>query len=412
MNRVTRIGAKLEMSETTDQPEMSPIAAAAYGTFLWQLMKARPALKSLSEQAFDAKDRDAASALDEQDPNKMIYAMLASAGRGMRNEIDQSIRNNCAGAALQIAWTLFDAHLELLGVQHKDRKNVRCGCAFAGGEPFSRVLWASRNAFAHGSDWAGVGPTPAGEESIRILECVGFSNPTHALVYNYFALLSDGDVEIFIQRLQDAAKAIAAAQQTSVPKPEPWKSAISGLVSLLLLGVVFVVYFSSKNSNAEIDGVLLFQMGTGEDAKVIPLARGKISASPSQIQSAIEQAAIEGLSARAAHPFKELEARFAAWVAQADVLLKTDVGSERFYRDLLLACDQMEEIYQMALRLPSPVTLLLEEHGCKSIEDGQALLAELLEKHAGLTPEPFRIINTDLIKTGNASQSEANPDDI
>lgn len=381
-----------------------PPSAAAYGAFLWQLMKTRDALKTLADQAFGAVDLAMPAQSDSVDLNKLAFSLLASAGRTMRNEIAQSVRNNCAGAVLQIAWTLFDAHLEMLGVDRDQRRSVSVGCMFSEGETFSRLLWASRNAFAHGMEWAAVGPrTKAGRISVDILQSAGFEEPSHAGVFDYFMLLSDGDIEIFIQRLQQAAK---DASLLHPPAAAESSMKISHLVTALLaLGAILLAYWSTEKAALAIDDdvVILFQVGSGEQARTVPVASGPMR-SPLTIRSMMEEQAIEALSSDSARPFKEVAARVNAWTAQAEVVMNTDVGSDRFYRDILDLSDRMDEIYRMSTALPNPISLLLQERGCNSLEETHTVIATLLE-NGGLQAVPFRVVNID-VQAMNKPQTE------
>lgn len=384
-------------SRTTTTPS-SP-APAAYGIFLWQLMKSREALSALTTQTLAAKDRENIERAPEEDPTKLVLGLLASAGRYMRNEISQSIRNNCAGAILQIAWTLFDAHLEMLGFDFEERRNVHGGMVFAGGEPFSRVLWAARNAFAHGFEWASAGPrTAAGRISVDILQKEGFATPSHAGVYDYFLLLSDSDIETFIRRLEVAAKDVSEARAVAIPSVMPSSSASALLVTLLALGSILVAYFSAEKSVGAIDDklVVAFQVGRGENARVVTVATGAMH-SPLQVRSIMEEQAIKALSPEKARPFKEAAARFDAWTAQTQALLTTEVGSSRFYRDLVDLTDRMDEIYAMTLLLPSPIATLLDERGADSLEKMQAVFSEILSAHPDYEGMPFRVVEKDII---------------
>lgn len=383
-------------------------ASAAYGAFLWQLMKTREALTSLSAQTFAVSDRKIIDYSAEADPTRLVLGLLAAAGRSMRNDIAQTIRNNCAGAILQIAWTLFDAHLEMLGFTLDERRVVRGGVVLAGGEPFSQVLWASRNAFAHGFEWASSGPkTKAGKISVGILHRSGFTAPSHNGVFDYFCLLSNGNIETFLRRLEVAAKDVAESRMVSThATPSSAPSAL--LVALVALGALALAYFSAEEKAKVVDDELLlvFQVGRGAEARVVTLATGAMH-SPHRIRSIMEEQAVLALSAGKARPFKEAEKRFTAWAAQAEALFVTEIGSERFYKDLIDLTDRMDEIYEMTIALPDPISVLLRERGADSLEDTHAVLSEILSAHPDYVGTAFRVIEKDITPptAGKAAES-------
>jgi len=374
---------------------------AAYAAFLWQLLKARHSIDALANEAFQAKTLDPPMSPGDNDLGKAVFAFFAAAGRETRNEIAQSIRNNCAGAILQIAWTLFDAHLHALGIPEAERGSIAAGPILRG-RPFSQILWAGRNGFAHGPEWQRPGGPirSAGKLSVSILRAVGIEDPSRMESYSVFALLSDGSADIFIERLQATAKDVAEATPPSIGNEASLSSAMRILIGVI---VVLAVYVISKKpqSDSDLDGTMLIQIGRGAEAVVVPLAKGKL---PSTIQmpAILQDQAIKKLSPHAARPFVEVEARSHAWLAQAAALTATDVGSVRFYRDLLDMCDRMDELYTLLMALPDPLELLCRERGCNgNLEQMQAVLAELLEAHGGFTAVPYRQINVDILGNGN-----------
>jgi hypothetical protein len=364
--------------------------------FLWNLTKARHALTALAGEAFAALEQDITPIGSEGDWNKAVFGLLVAAARTVRNEISRSIRDNCAGAVLQIAWTLFDAHLDLLGIPYGDRREIRAGHIFSGREHFSRVLWASRNAFAHGAEWRAGGPTtPAGRVSVDILRAVGVNDPLKADVFSLFTLLADSDIETFIRRLQEAAKEIADATPVAAIAPAQAEHASSVLMGLLVIGLGLAFYQIVKTVESDKEGVVAFRFGEGDQVVTVPVAKGKLG-SPMQFRAIIEEEAIRALSPDAVAPFKEADARVKAWAAQLEALSTTDVASARFYRDLLDLSGRMEEIYALMMALPEPFQLLTDERGCQTFEEAHAVMASLLEVR-GFQRVPYREVHTDIL---------------
>lgn len=378
--------------------EISKEASAAYGIFLWKLVKARPALKALADQVFAARDIDLTIA-EHPDPDKWVLGILAGLARTTRNDIAKAIRNNCAGAVLQISWTLMDGHLDALGVDSASRRDVRVGHLFNGAETFSRLLWAARNAFAHGYEWSTEPTRTAARESVAVLRAVGFEKPSHEDVYEYFELLSAGSMETFIQRLNAAAR---EAAERHVPVERSASSSWGGILLVALFGLVLWAVRSTPKDKPTLEVVLALQLGTGEEAQSVAIATGSIG-SISQIRETLERVALEELSSEAAAPYTELRARTTAWEALVEALLHTDMGSERFYRDLVEACERMDEIYDLALSLPSPIEALIRERACSSIEDLQQLLSAAVEAHSDLKAAPLRVVRIDLLNEENVS---------
>ncbi len=385
--------ADMETPNRTDRPT----PAAAYATFLWQLTKVRKTFTILTNEALRVRDLADVQVPAGNDLTKLVFAMLASAGRSTRNEISNSIRNNCAGAMLQIAWTLFDAHLDALGVPPQKRGTISAGPVL-NGKTFAEILWAARNGFAHAPEWRSQGGprTAAGRRSLEILRCVGFTDPARLDSFSAFELSSDGDVDTLITRLQVAAK--DAVDATPTPTTE---GGIGSPETILAVGLflVLAIYaaaseFPGQDSGA--DGTFVFQIGRGEEAIVVPLAHGRC-VSPLRFRAILEEAATSALSAEDARPFREVESRTKLWFASAEVLLATDPASARFHRDLLAMCEQMDELYAMLLALPDPVDLLLKRRQCASIEQALTIVATLLESHGGFQSIPYREFKADIL---------------
>ncbi len=374
-----------------------PTPAAAYAAFLWQLTKVRQTFTVLTDEAFRARDLADVPAPAGDDLTKMMFAMFASAGRSMRNEISSSIRNNCAGAVLQIAWTLLDAHLDALGVPPKNRGNTTAGPVI-NGEGFADILWAARNGFAHYPEWSSQGGprTTAGKRSVEILRRVGFADPRKFDPFTAFELLSEGNVELFISRLQMAAKEAANSAPTQTYGMSDGSSQTLLAVGLLLLLALKVSFGVQPNEEA-VDGTFVFQIGKGEDAVVVPLAHGKC-VSPIQFRAILEEAATNSLPDEDARTFREVESHTRLWFAAAEVLLATDPASPRIHRDLLAMCDQTDELYAMLLALPDPVNLLLKRRGCETLEQAQLIISEILETHEGFRSIPYREIKADILR--------------
>lgn len=393
-----------------------PTPAAAYAAFLWQLTKVRQTFTILTGEAFRARDRADVPAPAGDDPTKLMFATFASAGRSIRNEISSSIRNNCAGAVLQIAWTLFDAHLDALGVPPKNRGNTSAGPVI-NGERFADILWAARNGFAHFPEWRSQsGPrTPAGKRSVEILRHVGFADPLKFDAFTAFELLSEGSVELFISRLQVAAKDAADTAPPPAHGMSDGSSQALLAVGLVLLLALFKVSHELQCDDDAVDGTFVFQRGKGEDAIAVPLAHGKC-VSPFQFRAILEGAAVNALPDEDGRAFREVESRTKLWFAAAEVLLATDPASSRIHRDLLAMCDQTDELYAMLLALPDPVNLLLKRRGCKTFEQAQATIGELLETHEGFRSIPYREIKGDILgpclhERGKKREATAWPND-
>jgi hypothetical protein len=368
------------------------------------LTKARHAMSALAQEAFSARDKELALVASEGDWNKAAFGLLVAAARAMRNEISRSIRDNCAGAVLQIAWTLFDAHLDLLGIPLENRRDVKSGHLFSGAERFSRVLWASRNAFAHGPEWRAGGPkTPAGRLSAEILRAVGVNDPLKEDIFNLFILLGDGDIEVFIGRLQEAAKEVATATPVTAIAPAQADAAATAAVGLLVIGVGLLAYHVIKTVTSDTEGIVAFQFTDDDHTVSVPIAKGKLG-SPMQFRTIIEEEAVLALSLERAAPFKEADARLKAWNSQLEALSAIDVGSARFYRDLLDLSDRIEEIYALVLRLPEPFQLLVDERGCRSLEECHALMASLLEAH-GFRKIPYREVQTSALSLNDSAKA-------
>lgn len=360
-------------------------------------MKARPAIHALLREAScktTTTEPDAAQSGTSLDGESVTVKLIAALGRGIREDIGAVIRHNCAGAVLQIAYSLFESYVKSLGL--KPGALISSGDKVAS-QPFSRILWASRNAFAHGDEWKRDGPVhPLAKHSYAIIQQIGFAEPATVNAFELYEVLSGGDEDAFFQRLLASAKDLG--DKTPAPKPDAASAKalltfVLGFVLLLCASIFRRAMTEEDMSKPAIPVALTFVYRRGDKAIVIPLAQGEIR-NPAILARALREGAIERLSERAGRPFKEVTARIDAWFANVDVLLTSRLEDPSFHDDLVDLAERAERLYELFRKLPEPLSLLMEERGAATFTECQAVMAEILAGR-GFTALDFREVEID-----------------
>ena len=388
-------------------PEWSSVA---YGTFAWQVMKARPAIRTLLREASkyaSTVPADVAQSDSSLDGESITVALIAAAGQNIRDDIAAVIRHNCAGAALQIAYSLFEDYVKTLGLT--PGALIRTGAEICG-EPFSRILWASRNAFAHGDEWRRQGSVHSlAKVSYAIIQAIGFADPPTVNAFDLYAVLSGGDEEAFVQRLLAAAKDVGDKTPAPMPDAASTKMLLSFVLGLLLILCAYLfrrAIAEEDTSKPPVPGALVFVYRLGPKAMAIPIAEGDIR-NPTVIARAMREGAIERLSEPAARPFKEVTARMDAWFASVQVLLTSNVEDPSFHNDLVDLATRAEQLYGLFRKLPDPVSALMNERRATSFVEGQSIMAEILAAK-GFTKLEFREVEVDVSTLGLGEHLPAN----
>jgi hypothetical protein len=387
-------------------------ASALYAVFAWQIMTVRHCIAAILSEA-DRLQLD--PELKADSGGRMVgveteVRILAGIGRTVRADFAAVIRHNCAGAVFQIAYSLLENLAKSLGFN--PGPEIRCG-GLVRGEAFSRVLWASRNAFAHGDEWKRQGPKhPKAAESYGILTAIGFSDPATVNLYDVFALASGSSPDGFIKCVLEAGKDLSdQSPSTTAGAPAPHLGSANTLVAVAL-GLVAIalthIYREINISEEGMPGIIAFQHGSGASAVTIPVAEGNVH-NPLRFSETLRNGAINRLSAAAVRPYKELEARLKAWYASLDVLLAMNVENVSYHSELMELCNRAEHLYEALRALPDPIDVLRRERGISSLKEAIELTAEILSDD-GFTPLPFREVPIDMINfKGGVAEADVTP---
>jgi hypothetical protein len=379
--------------------------SALYILFAWHLMMVRSTIATILGEAERSRVTDPEVEADpgERLPgSKTEVHILAGLGRSVRSDFNAVIRHNCAGAVFQIAYSLFENLVKSLGFE--PGPDVRCGPQISG-EPLSRILWAGRNAFAHGDEWKRHGPKHRrAQDSYTILTAIGFENPANVNLYDIYTLMSGASTEAFVQAILAAGKDLSEQPPPlSTPAPagpsESTNALLQIALGLLLIGIVHL-YREVNYSDDGIQSIMAFQYGSGKDARTIPVAEGKVK-NLVKIAEALRSGAIDRLSPDAARPYREVEARLKAWYANFEVLIAMNVEDKGYAEDLSELCSRAQDLNTLMSALPDPFDLLQKERGVASMEDGQRLMAEIMTDE-GFTPLPFREVAVDIVNFKSA----------
>lgn len=372
-----------------------------YGLFLWRVNMATQALYTLYNQAIFAKStepepvspRDANRSKHWQDT---VPIALYGAALCVRNGISEVVRHSCAGAILQISQTMLEQYCIVLGVG----RYTSFGESYNGGAQFSRVLWAARNAFVHGAEWAecianGYKIHLAGVDSINILKSVGVDDPTDANAFNLLRLISGGgDIAAFRKKLIDAAKDAIELPPFAAKREKanvPSKSDGNGgwIVGGIIIGLLYLFLDRPMRGTTSIDYVT----GSGDDALSV-----SIGVDASEVKSsyalfdALRKVAIEALPAELSskyREYKELEDTFSAAVNE---IAAWDQERDDFASQLLFVCDLAQRWHSQNMALPDPISEYISSKlgGASSAEGIHSVLADLARR-AGFTPKPYSV---------------------
>ena len=376
---------------------MTP-SSALYALFAWQVMLIRPAIATIVAEAELAQvgpqpTGDPASRLPTAETEVRI---IAAVGWSVRSELARVIRHNCAGSVFQMVYSLFENLAKSLGLT--PGPEIRCGKLIAG-EQLSRILWACRNAFAHGDEWRRTGPRHRhAHESFAILTTLGFSDPATTNMYDVLALIGGNSSEAFIQSVLASGKELSDQASSKAMMPTLQTKQAEGIVTAaigLLALAITSHYRSMKLSEDGIPSILALQHGSGESAVTIPVAEGNVY-NLSTTAEALRNGSINRLSFSAARPYREFDARLQAWHANLGVLLSMNVEDPAYNQHLVALCTNAEALFATLQTLPDPFNLLQSERGVDSKEQAQALMAEVYTD-IGLKPLPYREVAVDVI---------------
>jgi hypothetical protein len=368
-------------------------ARLAYGYFAWRLMYARAPLEELVNQADRAhQDVQAADVPTVAETiEEIVVGTLAVFTGKLKSDMGEVVRYGCAGSAIQIVYSLFENLVALLG--EKPGPTVRAGKDIRG-EPFSRVLWAARNAFAHQDEWQRKGAVhPAAVESFAILKAIGFQDPANVNVHDLYVAMSGGSTEDFLRGALGAANELAnrVIGTTAVPALGPIiRAALVGYLLISILGVKASALFSADPS-------VKIRLAREGDAVNIPLPAERIGQAVGAgaiAAFALRWESVKRLSATSARPFRELESRLDAWWKQFEVLHQTDIESPRYLDDLSILCSRVDQIRKALTELPDPLSLLAVQNGVTGEEDARAFIDKLLMAYSAPTvPDPGKSLD-------------------
>jgi hypothetical protein len=368
----------------------------AYTIFVWQLTKAKLPLIALLSEASRAclhPMPNAGRSNETMSSAESTVAILASAGRMVSEDVAKVVRHNCVGSAFQIVYSLFESYVKSLGC--KPGPQIECGRSIKG-EKLSRVLWACRNAFAHGDEWKREGfRRPHAKLSYEILSSMGIAQPQDVDLYDIYISLSGGDPNSFFHEVAFAGRELADATPHASVDGSSVGALNSVLIGSTLVTLSYTIRELSKNERLdkpETSGVVAYRYIKDGEQITIPIADGNLR-TPIPIAGSIREGAINRLRKESAAPFRRYSQNLEALFADVAGLFEAITVDASHYSDLIDLAQRAEQLYRKFLTLPNPVEVLIDERGVESKEQLTTLLAEILADR-GLSPMTFREIAT------------------
>jgi len=300
-----------------------------------------------------------------------IRKFLWLTGRTIKADYSQSLRHNCAGCVVQIAYSLLEAYEKRLDLT--PGHSVVAGPSLRG-VPFTRALWASRNAFAHGDGWRnGTDRSDNAKKSLATLRQMGIEDPENADSFTLYSLLCDDSDEEFLQRLLRTGKDLS---ERSAPAQK--SNSVGGWIALGILGLGVLAALADSVSDPERKRRINFRYTGAEGEIVIRIAvKGKVQTEDG-LRKLVAAQAVKALSPARSKQFTDVEEQSEAFGERLTQLLALPIESARFHDALLELCDEAEALYEAYRVLEDPFAALLVERGGDSREDMENVLRDLL----------------------------------
>ena len=252
--------------ETSFAESIRAVAArAAYGYFAWRLMQARKPLTLLGEQAQGAY-QDVLVASEDVDAatfEEIVVGAISAFTRDVKRGTGDIIRHACCGSVFQIVYPLLESYLATLKKPTGAQSN--CGPLIAG-QPFSKVLWAARSAFAHQDEWQRKGSSAhsLGIEAQAVLRAVGIADPATANAHDIYIRISGGSLDEFLRRVLASALEVSENVVGNTPIPPLW-----GIVRAVAIGRLLLTGFVVMAGQGKAASIL------GQTTISVPLRTGK-----------------------------------------------------------------------------------------------------------------------------------------
>ncbi len=372
---------------------------AEYAYFLWRLNKALPAMRALLDQATAASPHEIEVKVPDDDRMRSVEdhvpLLFYVAANSIRSDIGRIVQHNCAGAVLQIAQTIFERYIDALPLLRQEPQGQTIK-----DQPFSRVLWASRNAYVHGDEWrvraeANRNQDPRARMSIGVLTSVGIADPTRVNALELLQVITDdGGVDELRRRMIRAAKE-ALAKAGAHAKGTGQSSLIPELKEIGGVLIVFAIMAGLEwwlGNREPVDGIMLVAVRDGDEILAVPVAAGGIK-SPIQLTRVLRETAVEHLPPHLAKKYHDFEAAGSTLIEKANELAALDPEDGAFTDQLLLLCTLADDLYERNKSLPDPIaelnTVWPREVSATPAESMHAILSTLLQTR-GFIPKEYQ----------------------